>query len=98
MPALLDDSAIDAALKDLTGWRREGDALVLTAELPTFPVAIGVVARVAEIAEGRDHHPDIDIRWRTLTFSCATHSAGGVTAKDFELAERIDRIIRDAVG
>ena len=46
MPALLDDAAIDTALKDLPGWRREGDGLVLDAELPTFPVAIGVVARV----------------------------------------------------
>jgi 4a-hydroxytetrahydrobiopterin dehydratase len=94
MAALLDDAAIDTALKDLPGWRREGDALVLTAELPTFPVAIGVVARVAEIAESRDHHPDIDIRWRTLTFTLATHSAGGVTAKDVDLAGTIDEIVR----
>lgn len=97
MPALLDDSAIDAALKDLPGWRREGDALVRTAELPTFPVAIGVVARVAEIAEGRDHHPDIDIRWRTVTFRCTTHSAGGVTQNDVSLAEEIDGVI-DAIA
>ena len=96
MPALLDDAAIDTALKDLPGWRREGDALVLTAELPTFPVAIGVVARVAEIAESRDHHPDIDIRWRTLTFRCVTHAAGGVTTRDIALANRIDRILADA--
>jgi 4a-hydroxytetrahydrobiopterin dehydratase len=93
MPALLDDSAIDAALKDLPGWRREGDALVRTAELPTFPVAIGVVARVAEIAEGRDHHPDIDIRWRTLTFRCSTHSEGGITVLDVSLAEEIDGVL-----
>ena len=58
-------------------------------ELPTFPVAIGVVARVAEIAEGRDHHPDIDIRWRTLTFRCSTHSAGGITQRDVDLAAAI---------
>ena len=88
MPALLDDAAIDSALKDLPGWRREGDALVLDAELPTFPVAIGVVARVGEIAGSRDHHPDIDIRWRTLTFRCSTHSEGGITARDREMAER----------
>src|SRR3954454_14948748 len=97
MPALLDDSAIDAALKDLPGWRREGDALVRTAGLPTFPVAIGVVARVAEIAEGRDHHPDIDIRWRTLTFRCSTHSEGGITEKDTALAASISEQI-DAAG
>src|ERR687893_239622 len=93
MAALLDDAAIDAALKDLPGWRREGDALVRTAELPTFPVAIGVVARVAEIAEERDHHPDIDVRWRTLTFRCSTHSAGGITGKDVALAASISEQI-----
>ena len=54
---LLDDDAIDAALRDLPGWSREGDALVYTAELPTFPVAIGVVARVGEIAEGAQPPP-----------------------------------------
>ena len=66
-----------------------GDALVRDAELPTFPVAIGVVARVGEIAEGRDHHPDIDIRWRTLTFRCSTHSEGGITQRDVDLAAAI---------
>ena len=63
MPALLDDAAIDAALQDLPGWERDGGALVRTAQLPTFPSAIGVVARVGEIAESRNHHPDMDIRW-----------------------------------
>ncbi len=89
MPALLDDAAIDAALKDLPGWRREGDALVRTAELASFPVAIGVVARVGEIAERHDHHPDMDIRWRTVTFRCSTHSAGGITRLDVDLAKAI---------
>jgi 4a-hydroxytetrahydrobiopterin dehydratase len=96
MPGLLDDAAIDAALADLPGWQCAGDELVRTVELPSFPAAIGVVARVAEIAESRDHHPDIDIRWRTLTFRCVTHSAGGVTTRDIALANRIDRILADA--
>jgi 4a-hydroxytetrahydrobiopterin dehydratase len=89
MPALLGDDAIDAALKDLPGWARDGDALVRTAELPSFPVAIGVVARVGEIAEGRNHHPDIDIRWRSVTFRCSTHSEGGITQFDVDLAKAI---------
>ena len=55
-----------------------------------------MVDRVAEAAEAADHHPDIDIRWRTLTFTCATHSAGGVTGKDVELAGTIDGIVRAA--
>jgi 4a-hydroxytetrahydrobiopterin dehydratase len=89
MPALLDDAAIDTALKDLPGWERDGDALVLTAQLPSFPAAIGVVARVGEIAESRNHHPDMDIRWRTVTFRCSTHSAGGITRSDVDLAGAI---------
>jgi 4a-hydroxytetrahydrobiopterin dehydratase len=55
------------------------------------------VNRVAEIAENDNHHPDIDIRWRTLTFRCTTHSEGGVTASDVSLAEEIDGVI-DAIA
>ena len=58
---------------------------------------IAVVDRVAEVAEEMDHHPDIDIRWRRLTFRLSTHSAGGVTELDAELARRIDEIISSAV-
>jgi len=84
------DDEIKAALTSLPGWERDGDALVRTVELADFPQAIQVVARVAEIAENDNHHPDIDIRWRTLTFRCSTHSAGGVTAKDTSLAGEIN--------
>jgi 4a-hydroxytetrahydrobiopterin dehydratase len=97
MAELLDDSAIAAALADLPGWERAGDAIVRTAKLPSFPAAITVVDRVAQIAENRDHHPDIDIRWRTLTFRCSTHSAGGITEKDTALAASISEQI-DAAG
>ena len=62
----------------------------------SFPDAIKVVDQVAVVAEELDHHPDIDIRWRTLTFACSTHSEGGVTGKDMELARRIDGIIAAA--
>ena len=93
MRELLDDTAVARALEDLPGWQRDGDAIVRTAKLPSFPAAIGVVDRVAEIAEERDHHPDIDIRWRTLTFRCSTHSAGGITALDVALAASISEQI-----
>jgi 4a-hydroxytetrahydrobiopterin dehydratase len=72
---LLDQAAIDAALSGLDGWTGSPDGITRTAELPSFPVAITVVDRVAEAAEEADHHPDIDIRWRTLTFTCATHAS-----------------------
>ena len=98
MADLLDDAAISAALDDLPGWERDGDALVCTAKLPSFPAAIAVVDRVAEIAEERNHHPDIDIRWRTLVFHCSTHSAGGITALDVELAGAISEQIAAAGG
>ncbi len=97
MPSLLDNDEIDAALGGLPGWEREGDALVRTAALPSFPAAITVVDRVAAIAEERDHHPDIDIRWRNLTFRCSTHSAGGITELDVALAATISEEI-DAAG
>jgi 4a-hydroxytetrahydrobiopterin dehydratase len=89
MAELLDDAAITAALAGLPGWTREGDALARTAELPSFPAAIAVVDRVAAVAEERDHHPDIDIRWRTLTFRLSTHYKGGITERDVALARAI---------
>jgi 4a-hydroxytetrahydrobiopterin dehydratase len=96
MPELLSDEDVDKALGGLPDWTREGNALVRTVELESFPQAIQVVNRVAEIAENDNHHPDIDIRWRTLTFRCGTHSAGGITAYDVTLAEEIDGVV-DAI-
>lgn len=96
MSELLDDAAIDHGLAGLTGWSRDGDSLVRKVELDDFPQAITVVGQVGDLAERADHHPDIDIRWRTLTFRCSTHSAGGITAKDLALAGDINATI-DAV-
>src|SRR4249919_3686151 len=91
MAELLDAAAVTDALAGLPGWTRDGDSLVRTAKLPSFPTAIGVVDRVAEFAEAHDHHPDIDIRWRTLTFRCSTHSEGGITQRDVDLAAAISQ-------
>ncbi len=93
MRELLTEDAIEQALGELADWRRDGQELVRTAELASFPAAIEAVDRVAEAAEAADHHPDIDIRWRTLTFRCSTHSAGGLTALDFALAKQINEIL-----
>ena len=93
MPELLNDEDLGKALGGLADWTREGSALVRTVELESFPQAIQVVNRVAEIAENDNHHPDIDIRWRTLTFRCSTHSANGITANDVSLAAEIDGVL-----
>ncbi|GAY13183.1 4a-hydroxytetrahydrobiopterin dehydratase [Pseudonocardia sp. N23] len=98
MADLLDDAAITSALADLPGWDRDGDSIVRTAELPDFPTAIRVVGEVGDDAERADHHPDIDIRWRTLTFRLSTHSAGGLTAKDTALAAEISSRVSAAGG
>jgi 4a-hydroxytetrahydrobiopterin dehydratase len=70
------------------GWEEEENALVREFELPSFPAAIAFVDRLAELAESEDHHPDIDIRYRRVTVRWTTHSAGGITEKDREMAER----------
>ncbi|MBY6677825.1 MULTISPECIES: 4a-hydroxytetrahydrobiopterin dehydratase [unclassified Rhodococcus (in: high G+C Gram-positive bacteria)] len=94
MADLLNDTEIDDALTRLTDWQRDGDTLVRTVESASFLEAIDLVRRVAEEAESADHHPDIDIRWRSVTYRLSTHSAGGLTGKDVLLAAAIDRLAR----
>jgi 4a-hydroxytetrahydrobiopterin dehydratase len=96
MAQLWDDERVTDALQGLTDWQRDGNTIVRTAKLPSFPAAIEAVRAVAEIAEARNHHPDIDIRWRTVTFRCSTHSQGGITDLDVELAGEIDRVLTGA--
>ena len=89
MAELLDDGAVGKALIDLTGWIGDREVIVRTVELPSFPAGIVAVVDVAKAAEEMDHHPDIDIRWRTTRWSLTTHDAGGLTQLDIELAHRI---------
>ncbi|QGK68845.1 4a-hydroxytetrahydrobiopterin dehydratase [Allosaccharopolyspora coralli] len=98
MTSLLNDDQIQAALDHLSDWTQEGTALVRTAKLASFPQAIQAVNRIAEIAEQEDHHPDIDIRWRELRFSCSTHSEGGITQKDVSMAQEIDGVVDTLSG
>jgi 4a-hydroxytetrahydrobiopterin dehydratase len=93
MAQVLSADELADRLAALDGWSGDPQAITRTVALPTFLGAIAVVDRVAAVAEELDHHPDIDIRWRKVTFACATHSAGGVTGKDLELARRIDEIV-----
>ncbi len=89
MPALPDDE-IEDRLTGLDGWNRDGDEIVRTYELPSFPDAIDFVTRAAALAEAADHHPDIDIRYRKVRIALTTHDQGGITDKDFALAAQID--------
>ena len=90
--ALLSDIEIQRALGGLPGWSRRSDTLTKTFTLPSFPAAITLVQRVADAAERAAHHPHIDIRDTKVTFALSTHSAGGVTEKDIELAGEIERL------
>lgn len=72
----------------MADWQERNDALVREFELPSFSAAIEFVDRLAELAESENHHPDIDIRYRRVTVRWTTHSEGGVTGKDREMAER----------
>jgi 4a-hydroxytetrahydrobiopterin dehydratase len=86
----LDDEEISRALESLAGWTREGDVLVRTYEFARFMDGIGFVNRVAAAAEEMDHHPDLDVRFTRIRVALSTHSAGGITQLDAELAGRID--------
>ena len=88
--SVLSDSDVDAALPTLQGWERIDGTLRRSVTFPTFLDGIEWVRTIAELAELADHHPDIDIRWRTVTFTLSTHSAGGITGKDLHLAREIN--------
>ena len=92
---LLSQDEIDRALeRELPHWRQDGDSITRSVQAASFMEGIRLVQRVAEVAEDLDHHPDIDIRWTTVTFTLSTHSAGGLTAKDLRLAVDIDHLAR----
>ena len=92
MRAVLDDTTAAARLAELPEWERVGDEIVRTFECPDFPAAIAFVVRMGFLAEAKDHHPDLDIRWRTVKVALSTHDAGGLTDWDFELAAAIDAV------
>jgi 4a-hydroxytetrahydrobiopterin dehydratase len=86
---LLDDSTINAAIAG-GPWERQGDALVRTVNRGDFAGSLAYVNQVGDLAEKRNHHPDIAISWATVTLTLSTHSAGGITQNDIELARAID--------
>ena len=72
------------------GWSETGGALERTFDLPSFAEAIAFVNRIAELADAENHHPDIQISYRKVTLRWTTHSAAGITDRDYALAERSD--------
>lgn len=91
MSRRLTDEEIERQLGGLPDWRRDGDTIRASFEAPDFLTGIAVVQEVAAAAETMDHHPDIDVRWRTVTFALSTHSEGGLTQLDVELAHQISQ-------
>ena len=88
--ARLSEKQIASKLKTVGGWKRSGAEITKTFAHKDFIHAIGFVNMVALLAEKANHHPDIDIRWNTVVLTLSTHSVGGLTEKDFDLAAAID--------
>lgn len=90
--ALLDDSEIEARLAELPGWERSGEAIVKAFSCGDFVGSVRFVGSLVEPAESMGHHPDVAISWDEVTVTISTHSQGGLTAADFELAGKVDAL------
>ena len=90
---LLSEPEIAASLATVPDWQREGDELVRTVQSVTFREAIALVTRVADAAEEADHHPDMAINWKRVTFRLTTKASHGLTARDVAMAVTIDRLV-----
>jgi len=91
MSRLLTDQEIESQLGDLPGWRRDAESLVASYDAPDFPTAVQLIVEVGEEAEQMQHHPDVDLRWKVTHWRLSSHSAGGLTQLDIELAHRISQ-------
>ena len=89
---LLADEQIKQELESMKDWVRAGKEIKKTYMWKDFVHAMGFVNAVALLAQKANHHPDIDIRWNKVTLTLSTHSAGGLTEKDFNLAREIDSL------
>jgi 4a-hydroxytetrahydrobiopterin dehydratase len=91
--ALLSDPEVKERLAGLSGWERHGDAIVKEFDREDFVGSVNFVQSLVEPAEGMNHHPDLEISWATVTVKLSSHSEGGLTAADFELASKIDGLV-----
>jgi len=89
---LLSEAEIEAQLKEVPGWTRDGKSITRTWKFRDFPEALRFINRVGELAESMNHHPDIYNSWATVKLALTTHDAGGLTARDFKLAKQIDAL------
>ena len=92
----LPQAELDKAMRDLPGWSEKEGAITKTYKHTSFAEAIVFVNAVAHLAELANHHPDIDIRYTSITISLVTHDQGGITDKDVNLAGRIEEVRRKA--
>jgi 4a-hydroxytetrahydrobiopterin dehydratase len=93
--ALLGDEEVAERLGSLEGWSREGDAIEKTFANGDFVGSVEFVKKLVEPAEGMGHHPDLELSWDKVTVSITNHAEGGLTAADFELAQKIDALASD---
>lgn len=90
--ARLSDAEIEKKLADLSGWELQGEAIEKSFKRDDFVGSVRFVENLVEPAEAMNHHPDLAISWDTVTVTISTHSEGGLTAADFELAAKIDAL------
>jgi 4a-hydroxytetrahydrobiopterin dehydratase len=88
--ALLSDAQVEEKLTELDGWQRSGEAIEKSFERGDFVGSVRFVESLVEPAEAMNHHPDVTISWAKVTVTISTHSEGGLTTADFELAGKID--------
>ncbi len=92
MATVLSEKQIKLKLRSLRGWNLVNNEITKTFEKKNFIQAMGFVNQVALLAEKANHHPDIDIRWNKVKLTLSTHSAGGITENDIELAKAIEKL------
>jgi 4a-hydroxytetrahydrobiopterin dehydratase len=90
--ALLDEQEIAAKLSTLSGWEQRGKAIARDFSCGDFVGSVKFVESLVEPAEAMGHHPDLEVSWDTVTVTISTHSEGGLTAADFELAGKVDAL------
>lgn len=88
----LSDDAITAGLGGLAGWSREGDAIAKTYAFGSYMDGIAFVNGAAEAAEAADHHPDMAVGYKRVTVTLTTHSSGGISQKDLDLATELNSL------